>query len=58
MHALAIGGLAALLYLLMLARSARKQGEMRQFLTSLLIVAALCAVLGAIVAAAVYFDAH
>ncbi len=38
-------------YLLLLARSAWKQGEMRQYLRSLAIVAALAAAIAAIAAA-------
>lgn len=45
-------GLAAMAYLLLLARSAWKQGEMRQFLRSLVIVAGLIgAIAGAVVLA-------
>ncbi len=40
-------------YLLLLARSAWKQGEFRQFLRSLLIVAALCAVIAGAVLASI-----
>jgi len=51
-----VAGLAALAYLLLLARSAWKQGEMRQFLWSLAIVAGLVAVMAVIVAAALAFE--
>ena len=44
-----IAGLAALAYLLLLARSAWKQGELRQFLWSLAIVAGLVGVIAAVV---------
>lgn len=46
-----IAGLMALAYLLLLARSAWKQGEVRQFLWSLLIVAGVVAIIAAVVAA-------
>ena len=42
-----------LVYLLLLARSAWKQGEMRQFLVSLLIVLAMITVIAAIVGGAI-----
>jgi hypothetical protein len=50
-----IAGLMALAYLLLLARSAWKQGEFRQFLWSLAIVAAIIGVLAAVVLAAIVF---
>lgn len=43
-------------YLLLLARSAWKQGEIRQFLRSLVIVALLCATIAGVVALAMSFD--
>lgn len=43
-------------YLLLLARSAWKQGEFRQFVRSLLIVAGLCAAVGGAVLVAVLLD--
>lgn len=43
-------------YLLLLARSAWKQGEFRQFLRSLLIVAVLCAAIAGAVMLAVALD--
>lgn len=49
-------GLLIILYLLLLARSAGKQGEMRQFLTSLAIVGGLFMIIAAIVAATIYLD--
>lgn len=49
-------GLLIALYLLLLARSARKQGEMRQFLISLAIVGGLFTIIAAIVAATIYLD--
>lgn len=48
--------LMAGLYLALLARSAWKQGEFRQFLVSLAVVFALCAVLAGIVAAVIWID--
>ncbi len=48
-------GLAAGAYLLLLARSAWKQGEWRQFLWSLAIVAGIVGVIGAVVFVAVAF---
>jgi len=44
-------GLAVAVYLALLARSAWKQGEMRQFLTSCLVLILLFGVLAAIIAA-------
>ncbi len=49
-------GAAAAGYLLLLARSAWKQGEMRQFLRSLAIVLALCALVAGAVLAAILLD--
>lgn len=43
-------------YLLLLARSAWKQGEFRQFLRSLAIVAVLCALIAGAVLAAMLLD--
>ncbi|WP_372396721.1 hypothetical protein ABMY26_21690 [Azospirillum sp. HJ39] len=43
-------------YLVLLGRSAWKQGEFRQFLRSLAIVAALCALLAGAVALAMVLD--
>lgn len=43
-------------YLLLLARSAWKQGELRQFLRSLLIVAGLCAAIAGAVLVAMLLD--
>ncbi|CAO3423107.1 hypothetical protein [Azospirillum endophyticum] len=43
-------------YLLLLGRSAWKQGEFRQFLRSLAIVAILCALLAGTVALAMLLD--
>ncbi|MBP2227449.1 phosphate/sulfate permease [Azospirillum agricola] len=43
-------------YLLLLARSAWKQGEFRQFLRSLAIVAILCGAIAGIVAAVILLD--
>jgi hypothetical protein len=51
-------GLIMAAYLCLLARSAWKQGEMRQFLRSLLIVAGLGAVLAAAVAVAIALDSR
>ncbi|CAO3444532.1 hypothetical protein [Azospirillum argentinense] len=51
-------GAAAASYLLLLARSAWKQGEMRQFLRSLAIVAALCALVAGAVFAAMLLDSR
>jgi len=51
-------GAAAAGYLLLLARSAWKQGEMRQFLRSLAIVAALCALLAGAVLTAMLLDSR
>jgi hypothetical protein len=44
-------GLAVMAYLALLARSAWKQGEIRQFITSCLVLVLLFGVLAAIVAA-------
>ena len=49
-----IAGLMSLAYLLLLARSAWKQGELRQFLWSLAILAGILAVVAAVVALAVW----
>lgn len=49
-----IAGLTALAYLLLLARSAWKQGELRQFLWSLAILAAVIGVVAAVVALAAW----
>ena len=43
-------------YLLLLARSAWKQGEFKQFLRSLLIVVALCAIIAGAVLVAMSLD--
>ncbi|MBK1841694.1 hypothetical protein JHL17_30275 [Azospirillum sp. YIM B02556] len=43
-------------YLVLLGRSAWKQGEFRQYLRSLAIVAALCALLAGTVAVAMLLD--
>ena len=51
-------GVAAAAYLLLLARSAWKQGEMRQFLRSLSIVAALCALVAGAVFVAMLLDSR
>jgi len=58
MNALAVGALASLAYLLMLAHSAWKQGEIRKFVISLLILIGLCTALSGIVAIAIYTDGH
>lgn len=58
MSALQITGAAMLAYLLLLARSAWKQGEMRQFLRSLAILAVLCGAIAGTVAAAIAFDSR
>lgn len=50
-----IAGLTALAYLLLLARSAWKQGEFRQFLWSLVIVAAIIGAIAAAVVVAMTF---
>lgn len=50
-----LAGLMALAYLLLLARSAWKQGEFRQFLWSLAIVAAIVGAIAAAVVAAMLF---
>lgn len=47
-------GLLAAGYLLLLARSAWKQGELRQFVWSLAIVAGIVGVIAGVVAAAVW----
>lgn len=52
-----LAGLASLAYLLLLGRSAWKQGEMRQFLVSLLILAVLGGLAAGIIAFYVYVDA-
>jgi hypothetical protein len=49
-------GVAAAVYLLLLARSAWKQGEIRQFLWSLGVVAAIGAVISLAIAAAALLD--
>ena len=49
-----VAGLSAVAYLLLLARSAWKQGELRQFLWSLAIVAGIVGVVAGVVAAAVW----
>lgn len=49
-----IAGLMALTYLLLLTRSAVKQGELRQFLWSLAIVAGIVATVAAVVAVAAW----
>lgn len=51
-------GLAIVAYLLLLARSAWKQGEFRQYLRSLAIVAALCGIVAGAVAAAMALDSQ
>lgn len=51
-------GMAMLAYLLLLARSAWKQGQFRQFLVSLGVLAVVGGVLSGIVAIAVYLDGH
>ncbi|WP_149468809.1 hypothetical protein [Roseomonas genomospecies 6] len=51
-------GVAAMAYLLLLARSAWKQGEMRQFLRSLAIVAALCTLVAGAVLVAMLLDSR
>ena len=48
--------LAAAVWLALLARSAWKQGEMRQFLVSLGIVAALIGAIAAVTAAFIWWD--
>ncbi|GAA4252315.1 hypothetical protein [Azospirillum formosense] len=52
-----IGG-AAVGYLLLLARSAWKQGEMRQFLRSLAIVSVLCGLVAGAVFLAIWLDSR
>jgi hypothetical protein len=49
-------GLAVVIYLVLLARSAWMQGEFRQFLWSLVVVAGLCAGIAAAVALAVWLE--
>lgn len=49
-----VAGLTALAYLLLLARSAWKQGELRQFLWSLAIVAGIVGLIAAAVGVAVW----
>ncbi|WP_168220363.1 hypothetical protein [Azospirillum thermophilum] len=56
MSTLQITGAAMLAYLLLLARSAWKQGEMRQFLRSLAVLAVLCGAIAGTVAAAIALD--
>ena len=51
-------GLLVTGYLLLLARSAWKQGELRQYLRSLAIVAALGVIITGVVAAAIALDAR
>lgn len=51
-------GLFVAAYLALLARSAWKQGEIRQFLMSCLVLAALFALLAAVISAYVYFKTH
>lgn len=51
-------GVAAAAYLLLLARNAWKQGEMRQFLRSLAIVAALCTLVAGAVLVAMLLDSR
>ncbi|CAO3421360.1 hypothetical protein [Azospirillum doebereinerae] len=53
-----ITGAAIVAYLLLLARSAWKQGEFRQYLRSLAIVAALCGIVAGAVAAAMALDSQ
>ncbi len=49
-------GAAMAAYLILLARSARKQGELAQFLRSLLIVAALIGLIAGAVALTIMLD--
>lgn len=49
-------GAAGAAYLVLLARSAWHQGEFRQFLLSLALVAALCAAVGGTIAMAVLLN--
>lgn len=51
-----ITGMAIIGYLLLLARSAWKQGEFQQFLRSLVIVAGLGGIIAGMVAAAIALD--
>lgn len=51
-------GLFVAAYLALLARSAWKQGEIRQFLMSWLILATLFASLAAVIATYIYFKTH
>jgi hypothetical protein len=51
-------GIAMAVYVALLARSAWKQGEIRQFLMSCLVLIALFGALAAIVAAYAYWDTH
>ena len=51
-----ITGVAIVAYLLLLARSAWKQGEFRQYLRSLAIVAALCAIVAGAIAVTIALD--
>jgi len=53
-----ITGAAIVGYLLLLARSAWKQGEFRQYLRSLVIVAALCGIVAGAVMAAMALDSR
>lgn len=56
MTKLAFIGLAMLGYLLLLARSAWKQGQLKQFFVSLAILAVVGGAITGVVAIAVYFD--
>lgn len=56
MTLLEVMGLAVAAYLLLLARSAWKQGEFRQFLWSLGIVTTILAVIGLAIAATALLD--
>ncbi|UEM05227.1 hypothetical protein JL101_007265 [Skermanella rosea] len=51
-------GLFVAAYLALLARSAWKQGEIKQFLMSCLILAALFASLATVISAYIYFKTH
>ena len=51
-------GIAIAAYLALLARSAWKQGEIRQFLMSCLVLVALFGTLAAIIALYAYWDTH
>lgn len=53
-----ITGAAVVAYLLLLARSAWKQGEIRQYLRSLAIVAAICGIVAGSVALAIFLDSR